>query len=375
MKLSDFDYHLPKSLIAQKPSQPRDRSRLLVVDRETKKIQHKHFYDLPKFLRTGDVLVFNDTKVFPARLRVSKKPTGGRLEIFLLRPVKGPVWECLIGGKVRRVGQEFVLSDKDIKRSRNEELEGEIIEEKGKGIWLVRFNKSGHGFWHAVNKYGQTPTPPYIKTPDSKTKQKQYQTVYANKVGSVAAPTAGFHFTKKLIKKLKDSGIKIEFVTLHVGYGTFQPVKETNIKKHKMHAEWASISPATLKRLRKAKKDGRRIIAVGTTSVRVLETIYSTGTRRALARRSQVEARASTYSRQDLAGWIDTFIYPSWKFKAIDGMITNFHLPQSSLLMLVAAFMGMKMKKQGITFTKDIYKKAVNKKYRFYSFGDGMLIK
>lgn len=367
MKLSQFDYHLPKNLIAQKPIRPREKSRLMVLDRKKKTIKHDHFYNLPKYLEPGDVLVFNDSKVFPARLPV-RKSTGGKLEVFLLRP-KGEFWQCLVGGKVRREGMEFYLGHKDMKTRRHEEvLRGKIIKKLGEGIWSVKFNKSGKQFWKIVNKYGQAPTPHYIKRISN---LKEYQTVYAKNLGSVAAPTAGFHFSEKLLKKLRSLEVKMEFVTLHVGYGTFQPVKVEDIIKHKMHEEYLEVKKEVISRLLKYKKQSRRIIAVGTTSVRALETIFSQagartpaypeffpGTRRALARRRQ---------KTDFKGFINTFIYPGYKFKFIDGLITNFHLPKSTLLMLVSAFAGL-------PFIKKAYQTAIKEEYRFYSFGDGMLI-
>ena len=357
MKLSQFDYFLPKELIAQRPLRPRESSRLMVLDRKKKTIRHNHFFNLPKYLRKGDVLVFNDSKVFPARLP-ARKSTGGKLEVFLLRQ-KGRFWECLVGGKVRRVGMEF---------SAGKILKGKIVKKLGEGIWQVKFNLKNNKFWQVVNKYGQTPTPPYIKRTSN---LKEYQTVFAKNLGSVAAPTAGFHFSQKLIKELRNSGIKTEFVTLHVGYGTFQPVKVEDIAKHKMHAEFLEVEKETIQRLFKYKKEGRRIIAVGTTSVRALETIFTSagarapaypvffsGTRRALSRRSQ---------NADFKGFINIFIYPGYKFRFIDGLITNFHLPKSTLLMLVSAFAGLPL-------IKKAYQIAIRKKYRFYSFGDGMLI-
>jgi len=339
MKLSIFDYYLPKELIAQKPVRPRHNSRLMVLWRKRKKIKHDYFYNLPNYLNSGDVLVFNDSKVFPARIW-AKKSTGGKLEVFLLREKDG-FWECLLGGKVRREGMVFYVG--------NKKLKGKVEKKLDKGIWRVKFNKKGKEVWQIVNKYGQTPTPPYIKR---KSNLKEYQTVFAKKEGSVAAPTAGFHFSKGLLKELKHKGIKMEFVTLHVGYGTFQPVKTERIEEHKMHEEFLEIKKEVIKRLLEYKKEGRRIIAVGTTSTRVLEGIVS---------------RYKKTPRKDFFGRTDLFIYPGYKFKFIDGLITNFHLPKSTLLMLVSAFAGT-------SFIKKAYEEAIKRKYRFYSFGDGMLI-
>lgn len=335
MRTSLFDYYLPRERIAQSPITPRDHSRLLVFDRKKKKISHDHFYNLGTYLQPDDVLVFNNTKVFPARL-FGKKETGGAMEVFLLRPVKGAVWEVLIGGKVRRVGQPIIFS---------KGLKCEVIKKLSDGVWQVRFNKTPAQVFRIAGLIGTTPTPPYIK---KTAKLKDYQTMYAQKVGSVAAPTAGFHFTEKLLVRLKKKGVRFEFITLHVGFGTFQPVKVDDITKHKIHSEYAEVSSSTAKRLIQAKKEGRRIIAVGTTTVRTLETFFNGKTKKK-------------------SGWINTFIYPGYKFRFIDAMVTNFHLPKSSLLMLVSAFSGRRQ-------VLGIYKKAVQQKYRFYSFGDGMLI-
>jgi len=334
MKLSLFDYHLPRQLIAQKPAKPRDSSRLLVYNRKTKKVIHDYFYSIGKYLRAGDVLVLNNSKVFPARLW-GRKPTGGKMEVFLLKKVKGKIWEVLIGGKARRVGLEIKFP---------KGLKCQIIKKLPAGIWHVKFNFGGKRFENSINKIGVAPTPPYIK---SASNLKDYQTVYAQKTGSVAAPTAGFHFTKSLMAKLKKQGVQFEYVTLHVGYGTFQPVKVSEIEKHKMHPEYAELDKDTIKRLIEAKRRGRRIVAVGTTSVRVLESLI--------------------HRPHGFRGWINTFIYPSYRFKFVDAMITNFHLPKSTLLMLVSALVGRKN-------VLGIYQRAIKKKYRFYSFGDAMLI-
>lgn len=363
MKLSLFDYHLPRQLIAQKPAKPRDSSRLLVYNRQTKKVIHDHFYNIGKYLKAGDVLVLNNSKVFPARLW-GRKPTGGKIEVFLLKKVEGKIWEVLIGGKARRVGLEIKFP---------KDLRCKIIKKLPAGIWWVSFNFSGRRFDNIVSKIGSAPTPPYIKQGllrDNKGYQgvlrEQYQTVYAKKIGSVAAPTAGFHFTKSLIVKLKKQGVQFEYVTLHVGYGTFQPVKASEIENHKMHPEYAEVDKDTIKSLIVAKRRGRRIVAVGTTSVRVLESLM--GSRQTLARwRQQAGARALAYPWGGFHGWINTFIYPGYHFKFVDAMITNFHLPKSTLLMLVSALVGRKN-------IISIYQQAIKKKYRFYSFGDAMLI-
>lgn len=355
MKLKLFDYYLPRQLIAQKPAKPRDSSRLLVYNRQTEKVIHDHFYNIGKYLKAGDVLVLNNSKVFPARLW-GKKPTGGKMEVFLLKKFKDKVWEVLIGGKARRVGLEIKFP---------KGLRCQIIKKLPAGIWQVSFNFSGRRFDNIVSKIGNAPTPPYIK---QKSNLKDYQTVYAQKTGSVAAPTAGFHFTKSLMAKLKKQGIQFEYVTLHVGYGTFQLVKVDDIEKHQMHPEFVEVDKDTIKRLMEAKRHGRRIVAVGTTSVRVMESVY--------------RLRTTDYSPHGFRGRINTFIYPGYRFKFVDAIITNFHLPRSTLLMLVSAFASRGgggtattcKGTAGVKLIKKIYQQAINKKYRFYSFGDAMLI-
>jgi S-adenosylmethionine:tRNA ribosyltransferase-isomerase len=366
MRLSEFFYKLPKELVAQKPVSPRDHSRLLVLDRAGGHVEHRHFFDLPKYLRRGDLLVLNDTKVFPARLIGKKEKTGGKVEVFLLRKTdltpalslqrrgsKGEVWQCLVGGKHRQAEQQIIFSKK---------LQGKILLRQLDGTWLIGFNLIGKSFWTEINQIGEVPLPPYIKrNKPSKADEARYQTVYADEkhLGSVAAPTAGLHFTPGILKKIKAVGVEPVYLTLHVGLGTFLPVKTENIKKHKMHAEWYEINKAVLARIVKAKKAGRRIIAVGTTSARVLETVFS------------------KKSLHGLSGWTDIFIYPGYKFKTVDALVTNFHLPESTLLMLVSAFAGQaeKNKSAGLNKIKKTYREAVKKGYRFFSFGDAMLIK
>ncbi|MDP2587072.1 MAG: tRNA preQ1(34) S-adenosylmethionine ribosyltransferase-isomerase QueA [Candidatus Komeilibacteria bacterium] len=341
MKLSDFDYHLPQQLIAQKPVSPRDHSRLMVLDKKKKTIIHRHFYDLPDYLNKGDVLVLNNTKVFPARLMGHRKDTGGQVEVFLLRESGRGVWEVLIGNRRKKVGQVIQFG---------KGLECQIIKQIDASIWQVRFNQSGSRFDKLVEALGQIPLPPYIKSSEKKSKlQGQYQTVYAKTKGSVAAPTAGFHFTKPLLIKLKKKGVQIEYVTLHVGLGTFAPVKVNDIKKHQMHSEWASIDKKTAERLNQAKRQGHRIIAVGTTSSRTLESFAGKG-----------KIKSGNQ-------WTNIFIYPGYQFKFVDSMITNFHLPKSTLMMLISALAGR-------SFILKAYQEAVKKSYRFYSFGDAMFI-
>lgn len=339
MRLSLFDYRLPKSRIAQKPLRPRDHSRLMVLERKTGKLSHRFFYNITDYLKSGDVLVLNKSRVFPARL-IGRKPTGGKIEVFLLHQETSNTWSCLLGGKGQRVGLTITLGAQALVR-----LRGMIIKHCPDGTWLIRFNKSRTNLQSLINKLGQAPTPPYIKRTSNLT---EYQTVYADKPGSAAAPTAGFHFTKPLLAKLSQRGVQIEYITLHVGLGTFQPVKTNEIEKHLMHPEFVEVSKAVHQRLMRAKKDGRRIIAVGTTTVRTLETLPN--------------------KPADSRRWINAFIYPGYKFNLVNGLITNFHLPKSTLLMLVSAFGGR-------TRILKAYQQAIKKGYRFYSFGDAMLIK
>ncbi|MFH1457130.1 MAG: tRNA preQ1(34) S-adenosylmethionine ribosyltransferase-isomerase QueA [Patescibacteria group bacterium] len=343
MQLELFNYNLPKSLIAQKPATFRDRSRLLVFNKKTNKIKHDYFFNLLNYIDSNDVLVFNNSKVFPARLICNKK-TGGTIEVFLLNKINKNNWECLIGGKL---GSARELDKNNLKIN--------IIKKLNNGNWQIRFGLTGKKFEIFLNKYGQTPLPPYIKTKDSTIIRKKYQTIYAKYLGSVAAPTAGLHFTKRLLSGLNKKGVQIEFITLHVGVGTFAPVKTARIEQHKIHKEFAVLDKATCARLNLAKKQGKNIIAVGTTSARVLESAIK------------------NKNLKHFNGWVDIFIYPGYKFKFIDAIITNFHLPKSSLLMLVSAFIGKG--KVGIKKLMSIYKKAIKKKYRFYSFGDSMFIR
>lgn len=340
--LSDFDYNLPTELIAQKPANPRDAARLLIVDKKIKKLEHRKFSDIVNYLEKGDILVVNDSKVFPARLFGHKKNTGGAVEVFLHKKITDNTWECLLGGRVS-VGLIIELAP---------HFEAVVQENNQNGTWQVEFNKTGAAFFSAVSRIGHLPLPPYIKRlKDQKEDKRNYQTVYAadNKIGSVAAPTAGLHFTPRLLKKIKEKGVVIEKVTLHVGLGTFSPVKTENILNHKMHSELAEIDFSTAKRLKTAKERGRRIIAVGTTSARTLESWGKAGF-------------PNKYS-----DWTDIFIYPGYKFTAVSALITNFHLPKSTLLMLVSALAGKKLMERA-------YSEAVNDKYRFFSYGDAMFI-
>jgi S-adenosylmethionine:tRNA ribosyltransferase-isomerase len=337
MLVTDFDYDLPQELIAQHPMEPRDHSRLLVVDKKTGEIEHKHFYDLVNYLKPGDVLVFNDTRVIPARLH-GTKDTGAHVEVFLLTRRDATDWEVLVRpGKKLQVGAKINFSD---------ELSCEVIEHTDFGGRVVRFKYDGI-FEEILDRLGETPLPPYITAPLED--KERYQTVYNRERGSAAAPTAGLHFTKELMQKIKEIGCEEVFVTLHVGLGTFRPVSEAKIEDHKMHKEFYTVSQEAADAVNKAKAEGRRIIAVGTTAVRTLEAAGADG---------QLHAGSS---------WTNIFIYPGYKFRLVDDLVTNFHLPQSTLLMLVSTLSTREIMLQ-------TYKKAVEEKYRFFSFGDAMFI-
>ena len=338
MLVTDFDYELPQELIAQHPMEPRDHSRLLVVDKKTGEIEHKHFYDLVNYLKPGDVLVFNDTRVIPARLH-GTKDTGAHVEVFLLTRRDATDWEVLVRpGKKLQVGAKINFSD---------ELSCEVIEHTDFGGRVVRFKYDGI-FEEILDRLGETPLPPYITAPLED--KERYQTVYSHELGSAAAPTAGLHFTKELMQRIKDKGVNISYVTLHVGLGTFRPVKVDDVTKHKMHSEHYEIPQETAKLINETKKNGGRVIAVGTTSCRTLESV------------------ATFYGEiKPCEGFTDIFIYPGYEFKVLDGLITNFHLPESTLIMLVSAFAGYDN-------VMNAYKTAVEEKYRFFSFGDAMFI-
>lgn len=338
LRLADFDYDLPESLIAQQPVEQRDRSRLMVLKRGSDSIEHRIFSDIEKYLVPGDLLVLNDTKVFPCRL-IAKKPHGGKAEIFLLSE-RGPnLWDALVKGGVA-AGKRVTLTSG---------IEAEITGEGEDGVRTVRF-LGIHDIRAVLQEIGKTPLPPYIKRGPSASDQERYQTVYAKQEGAVAAPTAGLHFTGELLKKLSAKGIESATVTLHVGPGTFQPVRTDNITEHRMLPERYSISEIAAERINKAKAEGRRVIAVGTTSVRTIETASGAG--------DVVIAGEGTSH---------LFIYPGYRFHITDGMITNFHLPKSTLLMLVSAFAGRER-------ILSAYRTAVREQYRFYSYGDAMMI-
>jgi S-adenosylmethionine:tRNA ribosyltransferase-isomerase len=340
MKTSDFDYNLPEELIAQTPIKDRDHSRLLVMDRKTGELEHKIFTDIIDYLNPGDVLVINNTKVLPARLIGHKVDTDAVIEVLMLKDLGDDTWECLTKPARRvKIGTIVKFSD---------ELSAKCIYEGEEGIRHYKFIYNGI-FLEILDRLGEMPLPPYIH---EKLKEKdRYQTVYAKELGSAAAPTAGLHFTKELLNKIKEKGILIEEITLHVGLGTFRPVEVEDVNNHKMHSEFYTMSKETADVLNKAKDDNRRIISVGTTTTRTLETIMN------------------LYGEfKECSGWTDIFIYPGYEFKAIDALITNFHLPKSTLVMLVSAFST----KENIL---NAYNEAVKEKYRFFSFGDAMFIK
>lgn len=339
MKTSDFFYELPPELIAQTPVEPRDSSRMLVLSKQTGELAHTHFNSLGEYLRAGDCLVLNDTRVLPARLYGTKQDTGAVVEFVLLKQKELYVWEVLAGpGKKAKVGTSFKFSD---------DLSCEVIDVLPDGNRLVRFDCNGD-FYTVLDKVGQMPLPPYIK--EKLKDRERYQTVYSRELGSAAAPTAGLHFTKEMLTALREKGIDIAYVTLHVGLGTFRPVKVDNIKEHKMHTEHYSISAEAAEKINRAKKNGGRVICVGTTSCRTLES--------AMTKFGEIK---------ECSDDTGIFIYPGYTFKCMDALITNFHLPESTLIMLVSAFAGYEN-------TMNAYRTAVEERYRFFSFGDAMFI-
>jgi len=341
MKLEEFDYYLPSGFIAQKPIKPRDRSRLMVLNRPRKKIQHKIFKDIKDYLKKGDLLVLNNTKVLPARLYGFKERTKRRVEVLLLRSIRDGYWEVLVRpGKIVHSGAKIIFGP---------ELEG-IVEGKNeeKGSYSIQFNFKGN-FKEILNKIGQMPTPPYIKE-ELKT-GNDYQTVYAAQDGSIAAPTAGLHFTKSLLEELAHKGIELVYLTLHVGRGTFEPIRTSKVEEHKMDSEFYSISSDVAQKINQARSEKRRVISLGTTTTRTLESAFD-------------------FDQDGIvsgSNWSDIFIYPGYKFKVVDVLITNFHLPQSTPLMLAAAFAEK-------DFLFKAYQEAIKENYRFYSFGDAMMI-
>lgn len=340
MKKSDFNYDLPEELIAQTPVEPRNHSRLMKIDRASGEIIHARFYNLCEYLKKGDLLVLNDSRVLPARLYGEKKGTGSFIEFLLLEQRGDKLWEIICRpGKKAREGAEFTFGDG--------KLSAVVVEVKEDGNRLVKFKCDGN-FYSVLDEIGQTPLPPYItkKLED----KERYQTVYSKEIGSSAAPTAGLHFTREMLEEIKAMGVDIAYVTLHVGLGTFRPVKEDDILKHKIHSEHYHMSEETADKINRTRNNGGRIIAVGTTSCRTLESMNLDN--------GLVKAGD---------GYTDIFIYPGYEFKLLDGLITNFHLPESTLIMLVSAFLGYDK-------TMSAYKTAVAEKYRFFSFGDAMII-
>lgn len=341
MKTEDFDYYLPENLIAQTPINKRDESKLMVLNKETGTIEHRHFADIIDYLTPNDVLVLNDTKVMPARLIGQKEDTNGHIELLLLKNTKNNIYECLCKPAKRvKVGTIVTFGDGILK--------AKCIEVKEEGIREFEFLYDGI-FYEILDKLGEMPLPPYIH---KKLKDKnRYQTVYAKNIGSAAAPTAGLHFTQELLEKLKNKGITICYVTLHVGLGTFRPVNVEDVTTHKMHSEYYTINEETAKILNQAKKEGKNIVSVGTTTTRVLETVIN---------------QYQTFKA--CSGYTSIFIYPGYQFKAVDSLITNFHLPKSTLIMLVSAFCSKEI-------IMNAYSEAIKNNYRFFSFGDSMFIK
>lgn len=339
MKTHDFWYDLPEELIAQTPLEKRDTSRLLAMDRQTGALAHRHFYDIIDYLNPGDCLVMNDSRVLPARL-LGHRPTGGAVEVLLLRDLGGGKWECLTKpGKKTQPGQEIIFGDGQLTAT------VDSVQEDGNRV--VEFHYEGI-FLEILEQLGKMPLPPYIKA--ELADQERYQTVYSREVGSAAAPTAGLHFTKELLEKIEKKGIRLAYVTLHVGLGTFRPVKAEEISQHHMHAELCMISQETADILNQTKATGGRIVCVGTTSCRTLESLVNED--------GSFEPRSK---------WTEIFIYPGYQFKAMDALITNFHLPESTLVMLVSAFAGRE-------HVLNAYNEAVKERYRFFSFGDAMYI-
>ena len=340
MKTHDFYYDLPPELIAQTPLERRDASRLLTLDRKTGEVAHRHFYDIAELIQPGDCLVLNDSRVLPARLLGHREPTGGAVEVLLLKDEGGGVWECLTKpGRKTRTGTELSFGDG--------ERTATVVGERDDGNKLVQFHYEGI-FLEVLERLGKMPLPPYIK--EELQDQERYQTVYSRVNGSAAAPTAGLHFTPELLQALRDKGVRLAYVTLHVGLGTFRPVKAEEVTEHHMHSEFCMISQETADLLNRTRENGGRIVCVGTTSCRTIESLADEN--------GHFTARSA---------WTDIFIYPGYRFKAMDALITNFHLPESTLVMLVSAFAGREK-------ILNAYKIAVQERYRFFSFGDAMYI-
>lgn len=340
MKTVDFYYDLPKELIAQTPLEPRDSSKMMVLSKKDGSILHKHFYEVIDMLNEGDCLILNDSRVLPARIFGNKEDTGASVEFLMLRQIENNTWETLAKpGKKAKIGTKFIFGDGI--------MTGTVRDVTEEGNRIVDF-ECEENIYTALDKIGHMPLPPYIT--EKLNDKERYQTVYSNELGSAAAPTAGLHFTKELLQKIKDKSVNIGYVTLHVGLGTFRPVKVDNITEHKMHSEHYEIPQETAQLIKNTKENGKRVIAVGTTSCRTLESV------------AQKHGEIIPCN-----GFTDIFIYPGFEFKVLDGLITNFHLPESTLIMLVSAFTGYEN-------TMNAYKTAVDEKYRFFSFGDSMMI-
>ena len=343
MRTSDFDYDLPEELIAQTPLEPRDHSKLMLVDRDVGALLHDRFFNLPKYLRQGDVLVFNDSRVISARLFGSRDDTGNKIELLLLSRLREGVWRALVRpGRRMRENDSFIIHDRDDNKS---EMTGHVLEVEDSGSRIVEITNE-----FLIEEIGNVPLPPYIH--EKVSDPERYQTIYAKSEGSVAAPTAGLHFTEELMSNIRDKGVLTEFVTLHVGWDSFRPLKSENIFDHKMHSEYWYLSKETAIIINEAKQEGRRIISVGTTAARLLENVFE---------------KQDGYPIREGSGWADIFITPGYEFKVLDGLITNFHLPKSTLLMLTSALAGRDLMLKA-------YREAVDYEYRFYSFGDAMLI-
>ena len=343
LRTSDFDYDLPEELIAQTPLEPRDHSKLMLVDRDVGALSHDRFFNLPKYLRQGDVLVFNDSRVISARLFGSRDDTGNKIELLLLSRLREGVWRALVRpGRRMRENDSFIIHDRDENKS---EMTGHVLEVEDSGSRIVEITNE-----FLIEEIGNVPLPPYIH--EKVSDPERYQTIYAKSEGSVAAPTAGLHFTEELMSNIRDKGVLTEFVTLHVGWDSFRPLKSENIFDHKMHSEYWYLSNETATIINEAKREGRRIISVGTTAARLLENVFE---------------KQDGYPIREGSGWADIFITPGYEFKILDGLITNFHLPKSTLLMLTSALAGRDL-------MLNAYREAVDHEYRFYSFGDAMLI-
>jgi S-adenosylmethionine:tRNA ribosyltransferase-isomerase len=342
-KLADFDYSLPEKYIAQYPAPRRDRSKLMVIDKETGKIEHKIFSNIVEYFRKNDLIILNNTKVFPARLYASKDKTDARVEVFLLRELENELWEVMVRpARKVRIGNKLMFT---------KNVFCDVIDNTISGGRVVRFEYEGDNFYEVIDRIGTSPLPPYIKRPAEAKDKKRFQTVFADERGAIAAPTAGLHFTQDLLNRLKAKGVRIEYTTLHIGLGTFRPVQVEDLNRHQMDSEYFEVSPKTAMAINETKKKRRKVFAVGTSSVRGLETVAVSG--------FQVSPKR---------GWTDKFIYPPYNFKMVNGIITNFHQPKSTLLMMISAFSDRDL-------IMKAYREAKKHNYRFLSYGDAMFIK